>query len=286
MTPEISIVVGASEQGETLTRCLEALSHQISNVRAELIVVVPEKAPELTITNGAVLRVPGDPLVPQLWGAGIERAMAPLIAVLSGQCIPAANWIEAILTLSTTHPSASGYGGPINLAEGARRFDQAVYFSRYGAFIPPMNEGPAAEIAGDNAAYWKTTFDRYWSERESGFWETLVHHSLRRDGKTLLVSNSMVVRLGATRGRAAFLVARMRHGMHYASTRPDNNPVRRAARFVLAPLLIPVLMARAGKRARERGEAYAGRYRRARPWLLLIFASWSLGEAFGYLRKP
>lgn len=284
MTPEISIVVGASEQGETLTQCIEALSRQISNVRAELIVVVPEKAPELTIPNGAVLRVPGNPLVPQLWGAGIERATAPLIAVLWGQCIPSENWVDAILNLSATQPSAAGYGGPIDLAEGGRRSDEAIYFSRYSAYIPPMNEGPAAEIAGDNAAYWKTTFDRYWSERESGFWETLVHHSLRRDGKTLLVSNSMVVRLGATRGRAAFLVSRMRHGMHYASTRPDNTPARRAVRLVLAPLLIPILMARAGKRARERG-AYAGPYRRAQPWLLLIFTSWSLGEAFGYLRK-
>lgn len=284
MTPEVSVVVGAAEQSAALTKCIESIAQQMGPIRVQLIVVVPENAPPLELHRAEVLRVPGNPLVPQLWGAGIEKATAPLIVVLSGQCIPDGDWLSEILGLASAQPAFAGYGGPILPPEASTAFDWAVYFSRYSAFMPPMVEGPVAEIAGDNAAYWKKSLDRHWTARASGFWETLTHHAIREDKGRLLISDSMKVQLGPTRDKAAFLVARLRHGMHYGSTRPDNTLFRRAVRMMSAPLLIPILMARVGRRARDKGSPYSEQYRTARPWLLVILSSWSLGEALGYLK--
>lgn len=287
-SPDISVVIGAQDAHDTITACLEALLSQINKHSIEIIVVdgstdgtadlIAAQFPQVILIRSLDQR-----LVPQLWGVGIQQAKAAIVAITTAHCIPSEHWISNILNAANTELQFAGYGGAVLPPSNGSPKDWAVYFSRYSAFMPPVAQGTAAEIAGDNAAYRKAALDKHWKQPEQGFWETLFHHELRQNGETLCLSPAIEVRLGNKNHSWHFLQARFRHGYHYGSTRPETSAVGRLIRIVAAPALMPFLVLRIGLRVAKQHPNWLPIYLLSLPWLVMFLSAWSLGEVNGYL---
>lgn len=287
--PDISIVIGAQNACNTITLCLQALLQQVQTYLVEIIVVDGSTDCTADLVSAQfsqviLIRSPDQRLVPQLWGIGIQRARAPIVAITTAHCIPSEHWITSILNAVNTQPQYAGYGGAILPPGNGSPKDWAVYFSRYSAFMPPIAPGTAAEIAGDNAAYRKTALDQCWKQPEQGFWETLFHHELRQQSEMLYLSSTIEVRLGNRNHFWHFFQARLRHGYHYGSTRPETSGLGRLVRIVAAPVLMPFLVLRIGLRVAKQRPDWIPIYVLALPWLVMFLSAWSIGEVRGYLR--
>ncbi|HEV2854309.1 MAG TPA: hypothetical protein VHC97_16060 [Thermoanaerobaculia bacterium] len=289
--PEISIVVASRNAGGTVFESLQAVRDQAVREGAELIVVdgsVDGSSALLSSRFPEAVLIAADPglLVPQLWGLGIERSGAPLVALATACCIPEDGWLASLLRTVREQPRNAGWGGPIDGPAGGRPLDWAVYFSRYSAYLPPVAGREADEIPGDNAVYRRLDLEQDWSPQDGGFWETLVHRRLRARGQTLWMAPDAVMRLGPSPGARAFARDRYHHGRHFGSTRPAASPLARWLRAASAPALAPLLLFRIGRRVARHRRDWLSRYLRALPWLAVFIAAWSLGEMNGYLRGP
>lgn len=288
MPADIAVIVGAQNARSTICDCLDSVLEQVSGLRAEVLVadsssdgtdvIVASKFPAVKLIKTA-----SDKLVPHLWAIGMEQASAPIVAITTAHCIPTHNWIEAILEQSSNNREFAGIGGPISPPLGQPGKDWAVYFSRYSAFMPPSKAGRVADIPGDNAAYRKEALDRCWTDRQNGFWETIFHSSLHQAGEKLYMSPTIEVVLGHTDSGWDYFRTRFRHGVHYGSTRANNHGLIKLARILAAPILMPYLVLRIGKRVTSKRPDFFPYYLSALPWLLFFMIGWSLGEVKGYL---
>jgi len=290
MQAEISVVVGAQNARSTVSECLDSVLAQLSGLNAELLVADSssdgtDKIVSSRFPNVTLIHLDGDKLVPYLWGVGMERASAPIVAITTAHCIPAGNWIESILSQARSRTDCAGLGGAIGAPIGGTAMDWAVYFSRYSAFMPPAADGLVADIPGDNAAYRKEALDRCWTDRQNGFWETLFHHALRQSGGTLYMSPKVEVRLGTTDSASDYFRVRFKHGAHYGSSRPNTSGLIKLIRICAAPILMPYLVLRIGKRVATSRPDWLKYYVIGLPWLIYFMTGWSLGEIQGYLHS-
>lgn len=286
-TPEVSVVVAVRNFRHSLRECLNQLALQAQSRDVEIIVVDASTDGSAQIasefsTRIKLLRADPQSLVPQLWSLGIEASAAPLVALTIGQCVAEPRWIDDILAMAASHEGSAGFGGAIDPPRGGRWRDWALYFSRYSAYMPPLIAAPTLELAGDNAAYRKSALAAC-EYAETGFWENLIHHHVRSLGWTLSFSAGMRVRLGAGVGALQFCRERYRHGLYFGSTRPGDSVHVRLIRVLTAPAVAPYLVARIGLRVARHRRDWLLRYASALPWLMLFVASWSIGEAVGYL---
>ncbi len=282
------MVVGSQDADLPLLACLESLVPQAEPLGAEVLVAgslgdETRRVIERRFPRVHVLAAGPDLLVPELWELGLRWAAAPIVALTTAQCRPAADWLTSAAQALEDAPEASAVGGPIEPPQGGSAADWAVYFARYAAYMPPVPDGPVAEIPGDNAVYRKKDLDLYWQEGSGGFWETLVHRRMRSAGRSLRMSPTMGVCLVPGQRPGPFVRARFRHGRHFAATRPGDPRWRRFLRLFLSPLLPGLLLARVGRRVVSHRPDWSPRYLAALPWLAIFFASWSLGEAAGYI---
>ena len=224
-------------------------------------------------------------LVPHLWGMAIERAAAPLVAITTAHCIPGPNWLEAIANATAAHPEHAGIGGPIDPPSGNSPCDWAVWLSRYSAYMPPVRQGIADEIPGDNAVYRRDALDRSWSGRASGFWETIVHRAMHQQSMTLAMDESIRVRSAKAGSAGEFFASRFRHGLHYGSTRPISSAGQRLLRIASAPAVAPLMLIRILRRVRAKQPRLIGRFITALPHLVFFTCGWTLGEMAGLAKR-
>lgn len=282
----ISVVLAARRGGDVLRACLESLAPQIEAGRDELIVITAgaERGTLAALAPRAVhLEAEQDALVPRLWGIGILHARAPWVALTSTDCRPADDWLAAMTRASREVPAPAAIGGPIEPPAGGRPVDWALYFARYHAFLPPGDDGPVAELAGENTVYRREPLERAWVERSDGFWEAPVNQRLMAAGETLSGRAEMRVRmLGGNRLRAR-AAERYRHGRHFGSNRVIGGRPERWARALSTPLLPPWLSLRIARRVARRRSDLLPRFLATLAWTLVLLGAWSAGEARGYL---
>ncbi len=284
----ISVVVASQNARVSIAECLNAVIEQARLVNAEVLVadastdgtdlIVREQFPDVTLLKGDADK----DLIPQLWGLGMSNASAPIIAITNAQCIPEQSWLLSIKKVFDTN-DVCGVGGPIHPPINGSALDWAIYFSRFTAFMPPVQNGTIRELPGDNVAYTRTGLDAYWKNRETGFWETLYHHELREHHQSLYMSSDVRVHLAHTVGADDFWQVRMRHGRHYGSTRPNTSIGARFVRILSAPILVPYLVGRMGLRVLSKRRDFLGHYLKALPWLVVFTIAWAIGEIQGYL---
>lgn len=291
---DLAVVVGARGGAESLASCLGALQRELEGHTARVVVAYAaddELAERALSRSGDVeaVRCPPTLLVPELWGRGLQRAEADVVVLLSAACVPAPGWLACLLGALREHPEAAGVGGPIDGPDpglgGGSGSDWGAYFTRYSAYMPPVAAGRVEEIPGDNALYRRPALDRAWTEREEGFWETLVHRRLRAEGAALMMAPEAVVRLGPVADRRAFARDRFRHGRHFGATREVSGRGERVLRALAAPMLPILFVARILRRVLRRNPDRLIPLARSLPWLLLYSVAWSFGEASGYLRR-
>lgn len=284
--PELSVVIGSKNARNTIREGLLALRGTATAVEIIVADASTDGTAEIIVREfGDVVLIRGSAsdLIPHLWGKGLARARAPLVAITNALCVPRADWIENLIRAAGEHAHDAGIGGPIDPPDGSSPIDFAVYLARYSSYMPPIPTGAAVEIPGDNAVYRKTALDEAWTDRSDGFWETLVHARLRGLSCTLTMDEQVRVRSGSGVRPWDFIAARFRHGRHYGSTRLMSGMAERCARLAASPVLAPVLLLRTARRTLERRPRWMGRYLLASPWLALFVGAWSAGEICGYL---
>ncbi len=180
---------------------------------------------------------------------------------------------------------ATGAGGPLVIAPGARPLDWAVFYLRYSAFMPEtIGSGPVdGEIAGDNAAYRREALDRHADSFADGFWEVDFHRQIRREGGWLVAVPAATAAFGRSFPLRTIAAHRFAHGRQFGAGRVRGG-IRAAWQIVLAAPAVPVVLA--ARAARRVARTTTGRWRFivALPWFLLLAGAWASGEAWGALR--
>jgi hypothetical protein len=281
---ELSVVVACRRPGPALAEVLGALRTACGGISAEILLAcagswLPASdllaaAPEARAISG-----PADALVPDLWGLGLREARGGVTAFTTAEFLVSRTWARALL--DSLGSGATGAGGAIALGERASVVDRAVYFLRYSAFQPPLDDGPVGEIPGDNAAYRSDALRRHSGSMAGGFWEVDFHRRIRREGGTLRIARDATATFRSGGTLPERLRERFRHGRHSGAYRagPLGHPWWRG---VLAAPLVPALLAarvlRRAARAGRLGSALGGL-----PALLPLAGAWALGEAVGAL---
>ena len=220
-------------------------------------------------------------LVPELWRNGILRAKADRVALMTTQCVPTSDWINALLKADLA--AHVGVGGAIDLGAARGAAQRAIYLLRYSYFTPQRAAGIVADIAADNAVYRTAAIREHDDLLRNGFWEPSFHRRFARQGLSLYFNPSLLVTYCGREPPLTFVGVRFSHGREYGLSRASAAPLARRLSWVAAsPLIAPLILARVIARALPRT-----RLRRilpsAVPWLMLFVLAWSLGEARGYL---
>ena len=286
-TPPGLCVVIASWSGEAaLTRCLESVTPQAG--AAEVVVAFRGISDFATLLGDRFpgvrfLRGPADASVFLLRSLGVHEARGQLIAMLEDHSAVCAGWGEAILAAHAEGKLICG--GPIENDTESSAYDWALYFVEYGIYMPPLPAGEAPILSGVNIAYDRDTLLSCRAVWESVFYETDVNAALARAGHKLHMLPKACVR---SRLRMPFREA-MQHlfsgGVHFGEFRKAK--LSRLAQWLwlfASPAVPLVLLVRIVRLAAVRQPARVIEIIRGLPYLLLLLAAWSAGEAASYAR--
>lgn len=285
----MSVVVASNNARASIRECLAVLVGHgrsndvdifvVDNSRDGTAKIVKDDFPDVKL-----IVAPPSALIPELWGLGIRESRGKLIAITTAHCVPARDWVSAML--EAHEGAAAAVGGAIESAESAGLVDWAVYFSRYSQYMLPFERGFVREIAGDNAAYKREHIDRCPGAWRNGFWEPAVHAELRKAGLQLLLAPSVVVSHRRSFGLWGFVTQRFWHGIHFGRDRAARlRWPRRALYIALSPAIPLVFLVRIAR------QIFGKRRHRTKliqslPVLVLFLLAWSCGELLGYLRGP
>jgi hypothetical protein len=277
----VSVVIGASEPGQSLQDCLAALQPQRDD---QLEVIVCEARPSSAALRerfrwAQFVELPGA-LVPMLWREGIDRASGEIVALTIAQMEPSPDWIASI---REQQRNGGAVGGAIEPGLRLRIVDWAEYFCRYARDMLPFAARENVDLPGDNAAYRRALLEQNRELYRDGFWEPDIHRKLKADGVVCWHSPELVVCQGCSFGWRAFVRQRLHHGRAYGHQRGVRFSKIRNLIGVLASPLVPFLMT-----YRVLGEVTSRRRLRFRlllalPFIFLFNLAWAWAEALGHL---
>lgn len=283
--PALSVVSACADATRTVERAMAGLQAACDGIEAEILAVHAADARLATLVE---TRFPGvrcldagaDALVPQLWAHGLRHARGRVVAFTTGHFIVTPGWARALL--DAIAGGATGAGGPIELGPNAGVLGRAIYFLRYSAFMPGLNDDGevVGEIAGDNAAYARDALDRHADSFGKGFWEVEFHRLVRADGGHLVMAADAVAATGESYTMGKFMGHRYLHGRHFGAFRIETLGTPKW-RVVLAAPLVPFVLT-----GRILGRAVAASNRfwpavASVPTLVALGGAWAAGEARG-----
>ncbi len=276
----LSVVVTSFESPDTLRKCLESLASQAE--ATEIVVsdcstlnpalLLQQRFPRVRFLHSAEQRS-----VPWLRWAGFAVTHGSLIAATEARCVPSASWCRQLIAAHQRSPVSPVVGGTVTIASGASLFDYALYLCEYGAYAPPVQEGPAESVSGANLSYRREALQQL-TENE---WETAQHQRWCREGRQLWQS-SATVEFHNSMSVSNALRQRWHYGKGYAADRVEHSslPVRMA--LGVASLALPALLcSRIARHCARRGSLQ--QFAPSLGWILLLTVAWSCGEMAGYL---
>lgn len=281
----MSVIVASLDSSRSIARCLDALTESCRDLNPEVIVVQAGHEPVLDRALAAypeirLVSLPADTLTPQLWSAGLALSTGTVAALTTGHCFVARNWASDLLR--AIEGGAAAAGGPLRLHPDATAVDAAIFFLRYSAFIEGREDGPVADLAGDNSAYRRDMIPPSSWAIDTGFWELEVNRAIRSSGGSLAWVDSAVADFGMSFRLDSICRHRFAHGRLFGKARVRDGAASRL-RIVLGSPLVPFVLAfRAATRV-ARIPSYRMRFVTALPSLLLIAGFWAAGEAVGAL---
>jgi len=280
---ELSVIVTSYESPRILERCLQALASQ--KEIAEIVVADCSRldpAEELRECFPAVrfLHFDQPRTVPQLRWAALPETSGEIVGAIEARTIPARDWAAHILAAHHGEPEACAVGGPVRSPGAAFAFDLGLYFCEYGAFAPPLVEGPARALSGANLSYKRRALDENRDLLDAGVWETVLHERWLAQGKMLRTTNAAIDFVN-TMSRPTALRQRFNYGRGYAAERIEFAPAwRRVYWAAISPLLPGLLVWRTLRGAAAKG--LGPQAARSLGWILLLTCAWSAGEVVGY----
>jgi hypothetical protein len=290
--PLLSVVIAAHNAATVIEDCLLALQAAAAGRNVEIIVAdsstdgtvtaIRERFPGVTVQHFAKPMA-----IPHLRGAGIAVTRGEIVALLDPYCIVGERWVSEIVRAHAQRPEPA-IGGAVALDDegqpGLVRW--ATYFAEYAGFVPPLQEGPGAELAGSNIAYKRRALGPSAAWPHTGFWKTFVNRQLQADGHTLWSDPGLLVTLRKPIPFAEFLRSRYHHGRCFAAMRVAGG--RRSTRWLRAvtAFLLPVVALWRQTCSIWPKARYRAKFVMSMPLLFLFHANWAWGELWGYLQGP
>ena len=285
--PRLSVVVTSYESPAVLRLCLEALVRQPEV--AEIVVSdcsAQNPAPLLAAAfpNVLFLHWPERRRVPELRWAALSRTTGSILGAIEARCVPAPDWAVTILAAHRAQSDAPAAGGPVAPGPCRSAFDWGLYFCEYGAFAPPVADGPARALSGANLSYKRAALEESPDVLDSAAWETFLHARWIAQGRTLRLCPAAIA-FHNTMAPVAALRQRYHYGRGYASDRAVYElGSLRYAYALFSPLLPALLTLRHARQAFAKG--FGGRFVQALLWVFALNAAWAAGEAVGYMLGP
>ncbi len=301
--PELSVVVAIVSDTTNprvdvanLVGCLEAIAQQADPPSMEVIV---SHLPDVEGLDALKARYPSvtflpvpDVRGPRETGGGREhhdvlraRAMAisrgGLIALIEDHARPDPRWCANIV--KAHKESYAGVGGAMdNMVD--RPLNWAVYFCDYGRYQNPLPEGESHFASDSNVSFKRAALEKVRDAWAQAFREVIVNGALIDLGEKVVLRRDILV-LQCRTGLRFWPAMRERFvwGRSYSATRNATLGLpKRLALAVLSPTLPVVLTFRLARTALER-RRYFGKFLVALPLIVILLASWSVGEGLGYV---
>ena len=283
-TPLVSVIVVSCDAPRTLERCLHSLEAQLALGAEILVADCSAQDPRLHFRQQfpevRFLRYERRS-IPELRREALRVARGEILVLTEARLAPDPQWLPSLLEAHRRHPEAGAIGGPIGyLADSA--FDAAVFFCEYGWHLPPIADGPAAELSGANVSYKRWALDLCKDLLDAAAWEPFIHRRLEQHGHRLLRAGRALVVYHNSLTGSQVLRQRFHYGRWFAAERAASaTAVLRLLHAGFCPLLPLLLTTRLFRLALARGHSAA--FLGALPWVLLFETLWSAGEFCGYL---
>ena len=267
--------------------CVDSLAPQCRDTGSQLIVSRAANAPGGLGTLGTrpdlhLVVAPDGADVPRLRGLGLAEATGDVVLLTEDLCVVDDRWISAFLRADADDGDV--VGGRMAIDRNGRSIDLGAFFSEYGFFGGLTQDTEPPLVTGANVSYRGSVVEEVGASARAGMWENVIHDRLYREGHRFDYRSDAVVYQRMRYRFWAFCVDRFQHGFDYARARlAERDSTRRWVWCLGTPLLPVVLLARV---ARAVGRLYGWSFVRALPWTVAFLASWSSGEAAGYIRGP
>lgn len=297
--PALSVIVASANAAGSIERCLTALSAQTIIGKMEIIfancstdgtaALIEEKFPSVRVVY---VSPPGT--IPRLRGHAMVEASGDLIALLDTYCRVGPDWAEKMVNAHRQHPEIPVIGGAVVLNECAvgashpsRMVQWATFLWEYGAFVPPFDDGPSAELTGNNLAYKRSALPEAAALLSNGFWKTFYNANLKERGFILRGDPTLVATLHKPIALREFIISRYHHGRCFGGMRVATGRARRDGwwRALTIPI-VPFLTFARQTRMLWPHQTLRPQFLRAAPLLFLFNLSWAWGELNGYVRGP
>jgi glycosyltransferase involved in cell wall biosynthesis len=290
-----SVLIGFVSRREAarILDVLAALREQSPPVAHEVIVAdrlhnAVSKRFEREFPEVRLLAFPPHTSLPALRTAALLAARGRYAVVTEDHCIPAPNWLAAIVTAFADGASdVAAVGGAVVNGLPQRWLDRATFQCEYGNYLPPRATGPDTDLPGMNVAYVRQrllALDR--ALLRAGFWETTAHPALLRQGARFVFADEIRLVHCKHFGLMEFIAQRYLYSRHYAGSRfAPTAWLKRSAAVALSPLL-PVLLLWRFHRGALRRRRYWTEFLSLAPLLALFAVIWAAGEMAGYASGP
>jgi GT2 family glycosyltransferase len=290
MRPLLSVIIASYGARDTIARALASLAGQRGAVPCEVIVVdsshdgaadvVAREFPQVRLLRCAERRFAGEAR-----NLGAAEARGEILALLDADCVVPPDWAEQVARAhALPHPVIAGVvenGNPTSYV------GWAYYFTEFSHWLPGAPAGFVDEVPGCSMTLKRSAYDRYGPFMSGGYCsDTHFLWRLRADGvRPYLDPSIRVAHLNPER-LARLLRHEPQHGRDFARLRSREQHGAGAAllRAATAPLLPPLLFARAARRA-SRHRRHIGPFALAAPLTFAAMTAWSWGELTGYLES-
>lgn len=282
---ELTVVIPSVNGPGDLLGCLAAVERLRDTVRLETLVVdrlgdelratIRERFPAVRI-----VAVPAGTTIPEMRHRAFAEARSSAVAVIEDHVIVPPDWGRRLLDgLAAGHDVV---GGPIANAADQRLLDWSTFLCEYSACLPPLPEGPADWLPGNNIVYRRSLLERFRDVTAEGKWENRLHDAMRAEGVVLYCDADLIVGHKKHFGYFEYLSQRWLYSRSYAGARVAGAPLGRRLVTGLAAFALPPLLLLRTLRANARKGVPARLLVTTLPLIATYLVAWGLGEVAGY----
>lgn len=247
MRPALSIVLATPGHWSVIRVTLQHLLAQTARERLEVLVVTPSRdrlalplEPYAAFGSLRILELGEFRSIGRANAAGVRQADAALVALAEDHCFPEPEWAQALI--SAHEEDYAAVGPAIRNANPDTAVSWADLLIGYGPWLWPARRREVEFLPGHNSCYKRDVLlaleDRLESLMEA---ETLLHWSLRENGRKLLLEPSAVAAHTNFSRWGSLLRVQFFNGRLFAGSRLRSLGGARRWVYVVGSPLIPVV---------------------------------------------